>query len=289
MVRGEFTMTKTEEIFPVTESQGEAVTSIPWQSLRGVLLDWAGTMIDHGSLAPVQVVRSVVSEFGVDVTEAEARQPMGKAKIDHLREVLSIPRVARAWLEAQKRPADEKEIQSIYQRFLVLQKSVIAEHSDLIPGAIELVAFARSRNIKIGSTTGYTRELMDVLEPLAAKAGYAPDATVCSDEVAEGRPAPWSNFRAAERIGIYPMRDILVVDDSVAGIQAGKLAGCYTVAVTVTGNPFGMSLEQLSQLGSEELKQRHLRAAKEFYEAGADLVVPSVSVLRNIWLHHVTS
>ncbi|MBM4074781.1 MAG: phosphonoacetaldehyde hydrolase, partial [Planctomycetes bacterium] len=200
LVGGENSMTKTREAFSVSESQAQAAAKIPWRSLRGLLLDWAGTMVDHGSLAPVEVVRSVFSEYQVEVTEAEARQPMGKAKIDHLREVLSIPRVAQAWLDAQHRPIDEKKIQEIYHRFLVLQKSVLARHSDLIPGAIEFVQFARRRSIRIGSTTGYTRELMDVLEPLAAKAGYVPDATVCSDEVAAGRPAPWSNFRAAERL-----------------------------------------------------------------------------------------
>ncbi|XZE20468.1 phosphonoacetaldehyde hydrolase [Pirellulaceae bacterium SH449] len=280
-------MRSEQESYVLSESQLLAASKIPWHSLRGLLLDWAGTMVDHGSLAPVEVVRSVFAEYQVEVTETEARQPMGKAKIDHLREVLSMPRVAQAWHEAQQRPVEEKEIQEIYRRFLVLQKTVLARHAELIPGAIQLVELARARNLKIGSTTGYTRELMDVLEPLASEAGYAPDATVCSDEVAAGRPAPWSNFRAAERIGVYPMQDLLVVDDSVAGIQAGKSAGCYAVAVTVTGNPFGISLEELALLDPEEVHRRHLQAEQEFYNAGADLVVQSVGVLRDLWLRHV--
>lgn len=266
-----------------SELQLQRAARIPWQSLQGLLLDWAGTMIDHGSLAPVEVVRTVFAEFNIQVTEAEARQPMGKAKIDHLREVLNMPRVAQAWQQTNGQVADETVVQEIYQRFLVLQKAVLAKHAELIPGAVEFVQFARSLDLRIGSTTGYTRELMEVLLPLAASRGYSPDATICSDEVRSGRPAPWSNFRAAELIDVYPMDSILAVDDSIAGIQAAKHAGCYAVAVTTTGNPFGLTVDQLSQLDEAELMRRHQKAELEFYEAGADLVVESVAVLHELW------
>lgn len=266
-----------------SEAQQKRAAQIPWSTIRGVLFDWAGTTIDHGSLAPVAVVREVFREVGIEVTEAEARQPMGKAKIDHLREVITMPRIAKLWRDAHGSEADDQTVQKIYHRFLVVQKAVLSKHVDLIPGLLEFVAFLRASGIRIGSTTGYTRELMDVVIPIAASAGYQPDATVCSDEVAAGRPAPWSNFRAAELIGIYPMNQIVIVDDSIAGIQAGKHAGCFSVAVTTTGNPLGKSLSELSVMPEEEIGQLHARAEAEFYEAGADLVVESVSVLHALW------
>jgi phosphonoacetaldehyde hydrolase len=164
-----------------------------------------------------------------------------------------------------------------------MQKSILAKHSDLIPGAKEFVDFLRTQGIKIGSTTGYTRELMEVVLPIAAASGYSPDATVCSDEVAAGRPAPWSNFRAAELLGVYPMDRILIVDDSVAGVQAGKNAGCYSVAVTTTGNPFGLSYEAFQRLDEIDVSRRQQQAEADFYSAGADLVVESVAALHQLW------
>ena len=260
---------------------------IPWSNIRGVLFDWAGTTIDHGSLAPVEVVRAVFQEFGIAVSEAEARLPMGKAKIDHLREVITMPRIAELWLQTHGTSASEQSIQDIYQRFLVVQKTVLAKYTNLIPGVIDFVAFLRAVGVKIGSTTGYTRELMDVVIPIAASAGYEPSATVCSDEVAAGRPAPWSNFRAAELIGVYPMNRILIVDDSIAGIQAGKHAGCISVAVTITGNALGKSLDELSTMPEAEVARKHQQAEAEFYAAGADLVVESVAVLHELWQKHL--
>ena len=45
--------------------------------IKAVIFDWAGTMIDFGSRAPMGAFVEVFGEFGVDLTVAEARGPMG--------------------------------------------------------------------------------------------------------------------------------------------------------------------------------------------------------------------
>jgi phosphonoacetaldehyde hydrolase len=125
---------------------------------------------------------------------------------------------------------------------------------------------------------------MDVVIPIAARGGYQPDVTICSDEVASGRPAPWSNFHAAEKLGVYPMSQIVVVDDSIAGIQAGKNAGCFSVAVSKTGNALGLPLEEVNRLDVDQLAERLLQIDRGFYESGADLVVESVEELAKLWV-----
>ncbi len=268
---------------PSSDVMHQRAAQIPWRTIRGVLFDWAGTTIDHGSMAPVEVVLGVFREFGISITEEEARLPMGKAKLDHLREVINMPRVAQLWQQTHEAVADEQAVLKLYHRFLQLQKSVLADHADLIPGVLDLVRQLRKAGIKIGSTTGYTRELMNVILPIAARAGYEPDATVCSDEVRAGRPAPWSNFRAAELIGVYPMSQIVIVDDSIAGIEAGKNAGCISIAVTLSGNALGKSLAELSMMAPADRRRIHRQAEADFYAAGADLVVESVASLCPLW------
>ena len=61
----------------------------------------------------------------------------------------------------------------MYEDFLPLQKKVLTAGSAVIPGIPEAVAELRSRGLKIGSTTGYTREIIANLTPVAAAAGYA--------------------------------------------------------------------------------------------------------------------
>lgn len=251
--------------------------------VRAVVFDWAGTTIDFGSLAPVRVFRDVFCDRGIDVTESEAREPMGQAKIDHIRAMLRMDRIDRVWRERFGQAWTEEDVHGLYARFLPLQKRVLAEHAQVIPGVIEAVEWLRERGVRIGSTTGYTRELMDVVEPLAREQGYAPQVTVCSDEVAAGRPAPWQNYRAAERLGIYPMRHVVVVDDSLAGIEAGLHAGCITVAVASTGNAMGCSYAMYQAMPDQERAARADAIRSQFIRAGAHIVVDSAADLPHLW------
>ncbi len=63
--------------------------------VKAVILDWAGTTVDHGSLAPVRVLQEVFAGRGVPISEEEARRDMGVLKIDHIRKILFAPGVAR--------------------------------------------------------------------------------------------------------------------------------------------------------------------------------------------------
>ncbi len=248
-------------------------------SLQAVIFDWAGTTIDHGSRAPTSVVIEVFRRRGIEVTVDEARGPMGKAKRDHLASVFALPRVAAAWAALYGRPPVETDVDEIYSNFLPLQKSTLSQHCDVIPGIPETVAECRRRGLKIGASTGYTQELMDVVVPLARANGYSPDVSVCTDDVPHGRPAPWLLFRAAEALNVFPMTAVVAVDDTPVGIQAGINAGTWTVAVTRTGNSLGLSLPEVESLAPSELTRRLATAEIEFRRIGADYVIQSVADL----------
>lgn len=247
--------------------------------LQAVLFDWAGTTVDFGSRAPAQVFVEIFRRRGVDITAAEAREPMGRAKREHIAAVLGMPRVAAEWQRVHGRAATDADVTGMYQDFLPLQKSVLAEGSDVIAGVPAAVAWLRKRNIRVGSTTGYTRELMSVVAPLAAGQGYVPDVIVCSDEVSAGRPAPWLNLRAAAELRTDSAANVLVVDDTAVGIEAGRAAGMMTVAVSLTGNALGLSHQEVCALPAAELSQRLLKIEQDFRAAGADYVISSVAEL----------
>jgi phosphonoacetaldehyde hydrolase len=141
-------------------------------AIQAVLFDWAGTTVDHGSLAPVKVFLEVFHRRDVDISNAEARAPMGRAKRDHLSCILSIPRVAEAWRSRHGRLPSPADLDALYADFLPLQKAVLQQHGNVIAGVPEVVAECRNRGMKVGSTTGYTLELMEVLAPLARAGGF---------------------------------------------------------------------------------------------------------------------
>lgn len=255
-----------------------SMVSLP-NAFQAVLFDWAGTTVDYGSLAPTTVFLEIFRRRGVEITVAEARGPMGRGKHEHIATVAALPRVRAAWASVHGSEPSASDIQAMYNEFLPLQKETLARGSDVIVGVAEAVSACRQMGLKIGSTTGYTRELMEVVVPLAARGGYQPEVTVCSDDVPAGRPAPWMNFRAAEALGVYPMHRILVVDDTPVGIAAGKNAGCVTVAVSQTGNALGLSEAEANALPAAELATRLAKIERDFVAAGADHVIPSVAKL----------
>lgn len=249
------------------------------QQLQAILFDWAGTTVDYGSRAPAQVFQEIFRRSGVEITVTEAREPMGRAKRDHIATVLAMPRVAAAWQAAHGAPSTDADIDRMYREFLPLQKSVLEAGSAVIPGVPEVVDECRRRGLKIGSSTGYTRELMDVVRPVAKAGGYEPDVVLCADDVSAGRPAPWLNFRACELLGIYPLSKVVVVDDTPIGISAGLSAGCWTVAIARTGNSLGLSEEEIASLPPDNLRQRLQAIADQFRQAGAHYVIDGVSDL----------
>ena len=213
----------------------------------------AGTTIDYGSLAPTLVFIDAFGERGVGITLEEARGPMGVHKRDHIRAITQMPRVAARWKEVHGELPTEEDVDTIYNEFIPLQKECIARYAGLIPGCIETIAALRAKGIKIGSSTGYVRELMDVLLPIVMELGYEPDAWVCSEDVPQGRPAPWMIFENMKKLDIYPPAAVVKVDDTTPGIIAGHNAGVWTVAVVKTGNAVGLSLKELDKLDDMEV------------------------------------
>ncbi|MFM7072312.1 MAG: phosphonoacetaldehyde hydrolase [Planctomycetota bacterium] len=250
--------------------------------IKAVILDWAGTTVDYGSRAPSLAFRQVFELEGVAITDAEARLPMGMSKRDHIAAITALPRVANAWKELFGREAAKEDIDRMYRRFAPIQKELLARHSDVIPGVVEVIRECRQRGLKIGSTTGYSRELMAVVAPLAAAQGYSPDVIVCSDDVLEGRPSPHMNIRAAELLGVEPISDILVIDDTEIGCQAGKNSGCLTVGVAKTGNMLGKSLEEIAAEDPREIELALVDIEKPMRAAGANYVIRSVADLPDL-------
>jgi phosphonoacetaldehyde hydrolase len=245
-------------------------------NITAVLLDWAGTTVDFGSRAPTEVFVEIFRLRGVAVTVEEVRGPMGRGKHEHIAVVAGLPRVSALWEQQHGAPPTDADVLAMYHDFLPLQKQILEKGSDVISGIPAAINELRRLGIRIGSTTGYTRELMDVVVPIAAAQGYEPEVVICSDEVTAGRPAPWMNLRAAELLNLYPFSSIAIVDDTPVGIEAGKQAGMMTVAVSLTGNALGMSEVEVAGLSAIELEQRLRQIEAEFLAAGADYVIPSV-------------
>ncbi|SMF38747.1 phosphonoacetaldehyde hydrolase [Tistlia consotensis] len=249
------------------------------QAIQAVVFDWAGTMVDFGSLAPMGAFVEVFGRFGVEITIEEARRPMGLPKLDHIRALGAEPRIAEAWSRANGTPFDEAAARAIYEVFVPLNAEVVADYADLVPGAARLVAALRRDGVRIGSTTGYTRDIMERLLPKAAEQGYAPDNLVCAGDLAAGRPTPLMMYKCFVDLGVWQPERVVKVDDTEPGLAEGLAAGTWTVGVSLSGNAVGLSPAELAAAEPAEVARLDGAARERLFAAGAHAVVDSVADL----------
>ncbi len=244
-----------------------------------VIFDWAGTMVDFGCRAPVAALVEAFGRHGVRLEEAAARADMGKAKADHVRALLARPEVRTAWTQANGAAPGEDDVVVLMAALGPLMRAKAAKGADLIPGAAEIVTKLRAAGLKIGSSTGYTREMMAPVLARAAEQGYVPDHLVCAGETPAGRPSPLMIYKACADLGVWPMSRVVKVDDAEAGIVEGRLAGCFTVGVSASGNGIGLSRSALASLDAADREVRVADVAGQLQACGADRVVETVADL----------
>ena len=258
------------------------MTAIYAGPLKALIVDWAGTIVDHGSRAPVQVFIDTFARFGVTITVEEARRPMGLPKREHIQAVLDDPSVTERWRATTGAVPTGADVDRLYAAFLPLQVEVVGRFAAPVPGALSALDAARGRGLKIGSTTGYSREVMDVLLPAAAAHGLSVDVVVAAGETPVGRPSPLMNWRAMIDLAVWPAGACVVVDDTVPGVMAGLAAGCWSVGVARTGNGVGLSADDLSALAPDLRQDRIARATAELDAAGAHYVIGGIDAVTGV-------
>jgi phosphonoacetaldehyde hydrolase len=247
--------------------------------LKCLVLDWAGTTVDFGSLAPARTLQQVFRTHQIELTEAETRRHMGLPKKEHIRGILSMPRVRDSWKAVHGRVPGDADVEETYAAFIPQQFSCLAEYSAVIPGVPEAVESFHRRGLKIGSTTGYTRAMLDLLVESSAREGYAPDLSLTPEEVGAGRPFPFMMYECAVRLKISPLSAIAKVGDTPADVHEGLNAGAWSIGVAGTGNAIGLSQAEFEALSAEE-KQSRLEAARaELAAAGAHYVIDTLNQL----------
>jgi phosphonoacetaldehyde hydrolase len=250
---------------------------MPFKHLKAVILDWAGTAVDFGSLAPVAALQRTFSENGVSITASEAREHMGMLKKDQIRNICSLQRVREEWVRVHGQPPSEQDVARLFEVFVPRQNDVLAAYSEPIPGVPETVAEWKASGLRIGSTTGYTRELLDVVIPVAARHGYTPDASVTPDEAGAGRPKPFMCYQNAILLDVYPLSACVKIGDTPVDIDEGRNAGMWTIGITATGNEVGLARTDWAALGQAEQRDAEQHAAARLLHRGANYVAASLA------------
>ena len=259
------------------------------KGVKGVIFDWAGTIVDYGCMAPVIAFVEAFRKRDVHITIEEARIPMGLAKKEHVRVISEFDNVRSQWRKIHSRYPEAADIDDIYSDLEPALASIVSKYSNPVPGLLELAEALRNKGIKIGTTTGYVKSMMDNVVPIAVNYGFNPDCIVNSSDVKEGRPKPWMIFLNASQLDIYPLSSMIKIGDTVADVEEGLNAGLWTIGLTKSGNEVGYSYEEINTVDKNLLNSKIEKAKHKLLSAGAHFVcdgiwdcLPVIEVIDNL-------
>ncbi|MGL4913386.1 MAG: phosphonoacetaldehyde hydrolase [Romboutsia sp.] len=250
--------------------------------VQGVIFDWAGTTMDYGCFSPVGAFIDAFKSENIEITIDEAREPMGLLKIDHTKALLNMDSVKERFFKSYGREHNEDDVNRLYKKFEEVLFKTLKDYATLNPHVKEVIGELRNKGIKIGSTTGYTKEMMDVIIPETTKNGYEPDFCIASDELGYGRPYPYMIYENAKALNIYPQQTIVKVGDTVVDMKEGKNAGCFSVGLVLGSSELGLTYDEVLNMDKELLEVKKQEVRSKLYNAGADYVIDDMSELLEI-------
>lgn len=250
------------------------------RKIEAVIFDWAGTTVDFGSFAPVQAFIRAFEEFGITPTVDEVREPMGMLKWNHIHTMMQMPRIKKEWAIGHGRDWTEADVDAVYQKSESGILEILKDFAAPKPYVLEAVKALRDSDIKIGSTTGYTDEMMSIVVPAAKEQGYSPDAWFSPDSVEKkGRPYPYMIFKNLQTLGVSSVNAAVKVGDTVADIKEGKNAGMISVGVIEGSSVMALSEAEFKALSPADRAAEFARVTKVYRDSGADYVIDNMSQL----------
>lgn len=249
------------------------------RSVGYVMLDCSGTTMDRYVDAPAIVFVEVFKKYGLEITMPEAREPMGLRKDLHIKAITEIKSVRERFTAKFGRAPNQSDVDAMFADFVPTQLALLraGSYHDLLPGVAEVVKGLQQQGIKLGVTTGFTRDMLDLLLAGAGPQGFVPETSCAGDEVEMPRPTAYMVIKNLERMGVYnltnAMRRTVKVDDTVSGAGEGAPM-CWRVGVSKWSNYVADSWDAVKAMSPAELAAKE-QASKEKItrESGAHYVI----------------
>lgn len=187
----------------------------PGPHTQAVLFDLDGTLIDT---APEFI------HIGLQLRAAAGLAPMSG---DIIRQSVSGGAISMVQT-ALELSATDPQFETWRRQFLTLYEAELGQYSAPYPGLVELIAELHGAGVSWGVVTN---KLERFAAPLMNRMPFDPPAgaVITPDHVAQPKPDPEAILLACKHLGASPKHS-LFIGDHLRDIEAGKSAGCYTIA-----------------------------------------------------------
>ena len=257
-----------KRIARITSQQGRELLS----GVRGIVFDLAGTLIDTGCRAPVHAMTAAFASNGLIVTDEIVRADMGLPKKAHIRAILEKPAMLGQWECVYNNTPREVDIDKIYNATNYELTRIVSYYSKPTPYAVELLHYLQANGIRIGITTGYSREIIQAMGDRLHNAGIIYNTLVCADEVVNPRPKAGMIFKILKKWQLpdYHPDMVIKIGDTVADIQEAHDAHIASCQVIDTCSDLGHISKTGGRNNRELYNSCRSETIRKFDVAGAE-------------------
>ena len=242
------------------------------EMIRTCIFDLGGTIVDRYSLTPFLSLKKSFLKHKLDINDELIYKDMGISKSEHIRKITNDPEVKHQFYELEYRDIRERDRLIIYNDFNEIQKEA-ASKINIIPETKDIIDYLRNKDILIGVTTGFNKEITNIIHDRLDNEGIYIDkyvSSTCLDK--PGRPYPFMINHIMDEFKINDPYNVMKLDDTVIGLEEGRSAHCWTAGVSRwSTNMKVKSLDESYSLSCDEVKEKNknsrniLRKARPHY------------------------
>ena len=188
-----------------------------------------------------RVLREATERQGAEYTDEQFRAHMGTEKKWAIRQLLDL-----GGLEVT-----DELVEDAWRWFRAELRRTYTENPPVpLDGVEEMLVTLRESGVQIGLTTGFSREIVDlILESMGWTVGETVDTVAAGDEVEAGRPEPFLIRRVMSDLGVTDPETVISVGDTSADVESARRAGVTSVGV-LTGH---LTRERFAELGADHV------------------------------------
>jgi phosphonoacetaldehyde hydrolase len=251
-----------------------------------VIFGLPGIFVDYGRRVSISAYTEVFKKLGIQsITPKNIKNNMGIEVREHVKQLLLEPNILSEYLKIYECVPTEYLYDMLTQKINSKLMPDIFNYSYITSGSVELTQWLHRKNIKVGITSEYNKDITDYIVKELKFKGVHIDAYVAVDEVRISKPAPWQAKFLMQNLDVdHNTTTGIKIGDTVPDIIEAKKIGFTSCNTILSSGYMGFCNYQLKHVPREFINYRHLEIRRDFDAYQCNMYVKDIDELAKIWI-----
>ena len=254
--------------------------------IKACIFDLGGTIVDRYSVSPFFSLKRAFMKNNIKISDRVILKDMGMSKSEHIGKILCDNYVHRNWFNEYGKFPDSNDADMIHEDFKMEQNKE-SKVINILPETKRTFEYLKEIDVKIGITTGYDKDNMDLILSRMEDEGLYVDGAVSSTCLLRSRPHPDMINKLKEDFKIENNYQIVKFDDSPIGIKEANNGDFWSVGVVKWSTLMEIvepeDIMGVGLMASDEYNKKLMNARKTLIDSGADFVIHDLNEINDVF------